>query len=148
MRKRKTQGSLKGKDSQKLTTKQSNPLLPSESQIQKSVLQFLKNRKDVLAIRLNNLPVPLKSGGFRPVAVRGIPDCHVDFLVNKVPVSVWVEFKAPKGKLSEYQKQFKSTIEDMGGFYEVIRSIDEMEDALTRINGVVSETIANAELKG
>lgn len=111
-----------------------------ESQIQKAVMTYLE-AKGISIIRLNNIPVPLKSGGFRPVAKRGLADAHVDLIVEGVPVSVWIEFKTEKGKLSSYQEEFRDSIHRYGGFYEVIRSIDDMEVAITNIKNEVSSRI-------
>ena len=109
-----------------------------ESSIQKAVLDWLKAKK-YLAVRLNNIPVPTKGGGFRPVAVRGLPDAHLDFPFLNIPVSVWIEFKTSQGKLSDHQKNFKDSIEAYNGFYCVIRSIDEMESYLEKIKLELTE---------
>ena len=68
-------------------------------------------------------------------------DCHVDLVVEGIPVSVWIEFKTEKGKLSSYQEEFRDSIHQYGGFYEVIRSIDDMEVAITNIKNEVSSRI-------
>ena len=123
---RKSRGSIQS------TRKRSIKLPIKESQIQKSVMAYLE-AKGISALRLNNIPVPLKSGGFRPVAKRGLADCHVDLVVEGIPVSVWIEFKTDKGKLSPHQEEFGDSIHRYGGFYEVIRSIDDMEMVITNI---------------
>ena len=127
-------------------TRQARPkrLKSSESIIQKAVLDWLK-ANGIFAVRLNNIPVPTKSGGFRPVAMRGLADCHVDYPVHNIPVSIWVEFKTEKGRLSEHQKEFKRLIEEQMGFYAVIRSIDEMEDYLKEVREAVSNRIKIAK---
>jgi|TARA_Y100000294_G_scaffold134576_1_gene127212 hypothetical protein len=62
-----------------------------------------------------------------------LADCHVDLVVEGIPVSVWIEFKTDKGKLSPHQEEFGDSIHRYGGFYEVIRSIDDMEMVITNI---------------
>ena len=127
-------------------TRQARPkrLKSSESIIQKAVLDWLK-ANGIFAVRLNNIPVPTKSGGFRPVAMRGLADCHIDYPVCTIPVSIWVEFKTEKGRLSEHQKEFKRLVEEQMGFYAVIRSIDEMEDYLKEVREAVSNRIKIAK---
>ena len=138
----KGKSSVKRRESSKIVTKVRSTKLPiKETQIQKSVMQYLEAKK-ISAIRLNNIPVPLKSGGFRPVAKRGLADCHVDLVIQGIPVSLWVEFKTEKGKLSPYQEEFRDSVHQYGGFYEVIRSIDDMEEAIAKINDEVCDRIS------
>ena len=113
-----------------------------ESTIQKAVLDWLKYN-NLLAVRLNNIPVPVKGGGFRPVAMKGLPDAHVDYPFLGVPISVWIEFKTSTGKLSEHQKNFKDKVESYGGFYCIVRSIDDMESYLDDIKKEVESRIKN-----
>ena len=100
-----------------------------ESDIQKTVLEWLSYKK-IFAIRLNNSPVPTKNGGFRPVSVKGLPDAHLELRVSGVPISVWIEFKTKKGKQSQHQVNFQEMVEDYGGFYYIVRSIEDMEKVL------------------
>tara|TARA_E500000331_G_scaffold186505_1_gene179484 strand:+ start:701 stop:1144 length:444 start_codon:yes stop_codon:yes gene_type:complete len=133
--------SEKKRTSSRVATRVRSTKLPiKESQIQKAVMKYLE-AKGISAIRLNNIPVPLKSGGFRPVARRGLADCHVDMVIAGIPVSIWVEFKTPTGRLSEHQKEFRDSVHQYGGFYEVIRSIDDMEEAIARINNEIRDRI-------
>lgn len=111
-----------------------------ESDIQRSVLDWLKAKR-IFAVRLNNAPVPTRDGRFRPVSMKGLPDCHVDYSVFSIPVSVWVEFKTPSGRLSEGQKLVKEAIEEFGGFYFIVRSIDDMEKALEQVTHEVSRRL-------
>ena len=119
-------------------------LSSSESIIQKSVIDWLK-ANGIFAVRLNNVPVPTKSGGFRPVAMRGLADCHVDYPVFNIPVSIWIEFKTEKGKLSEHQEAFRDNIEAHSGFYSVVRSIDDMEKTLQDVRDEIIARIENAK---
>jgi len=100
-----------------------------ESDIQKTVLEWL-SYNEIFAIRLNNIPVPTKNGGFRPVAVKGLPDAHLELRVSGVPVSVWIEFKTKKGKQSQNQIIFQKKVEDYGGFYYIVRSIEDIQKVL------------------
>lgn len=55
-------------------------------------------------------------------AFKGLPDI---FLVVKGKPIIAIEFKTEKGKLSEHQKTFEQKIEANGGFYFVIKSIED-----------------------
>ena len=41
--------------------------------------------------------------------------------------TVYIEVKAPKGKLSEWQMDFQADIEARGGLYVVARSVEDVE---------------------
>ena len=45
---------------------------------------------------------------------------------------IFVEVKTPKGRLGEYQRKFKRDIEEHGGIYLVVRSVEELEKALNK----------------
>ena len=57
-------------------------------------------------------------------------DIHATVMVNKIPVSVWLEVKTKKGRISANQKAFQESVEAAGGFYYVVRSIEDVEFAL------------------
>lgn len=118
-----------------------------EAQVQKAVLDWLRIQ-GYFAVRLNNIPTPTASGGFRPVAMRGLPDAHVDVVVDGLPISVWVEFKNEKGRLSPHQKSVKEAIGLYGGFYFVVRSIDEMEQAIKTVNHEVRGRLSSMTISG
>ena len=67
-------------------------------------------------------------------------DIHATVLVGDIPVSVWLEVKTAKGRISENQKLFSDTVNATGGFYYVVRSIDDVETAL---RDVTQRTIQN-----
>ncbi len=118
-----------------------------ETLIQKSVLDYLR-LSGYFAVRLNNIPTPLGDGKFRPVAMKGLPDAHVDIVVDGLPISVWIEFKNEKGRLSPNQKAVMEKIKTYGGFYFVIRSIDEMERAIKEVNHEVRERLHSMTFSG
>lgn len=99
-------------------------------------------------MRLNNIPTPTASGGFRPVAMKGLPDAHVDVVVEGLPISVWVEFKNEKGRLSPHQKSVMEAIGLYGGFYFVVRSIDEMEQAIQTVKHEVRGRLTSMTISG
>jgi len=43
----------------------------------------------------------------------------------------WIEFKAPKGVLSEYQEDFQAELNARYQYYWVIKSLDELLDKLS-----------------
>ena len=104
----------------------------TEAQIQKAILQWGAIKR-ILMHRINVIGTPLHKNGltvYRPSTNKGMADIHATVVVGGIPVSVWLEVKTKKGKLSANQKAFQESIEAAGGFYYVVRSIDDVEFAL------------------
>lgn len=57
-----------------------------------------------------------------------------DLTALKDGVTIYVEIKTPKGRLSEWQEIFKKDIEAHGGRYIVCRSIEDIYPVLTSIS--------------
>ena len=104
----------------------------TEAQIQKAILQWGQYKK-VLMHRINVIGTPLHKDGltvYRPSTNKGMADIHATLIVEGIPVSVWLEVKTKKGKLSANQKAFQESIEAAGGYYYVVRSIDDVDLAI------------------
>jgi hypothetical protein len=114
----------------------------TEAQIQKAILQWGQYKK-VLMHRINVIGTPLHKDGltvYRPSTNRGMADIHATVLVGNIPVSVWLEVKTKKGKLSANQKAFQESVTAAGGYYWVVRSIDDVEWAIAEVR---QETMQN-----
>ena len=104
----------------------------TEAQIQKAIMQWGQYKK-VLMHRINVIGTPLHKDGltvYRPSTNKGMADIHATIIVEGIPVSVWLEVKTKKVKLSANQKAFQESIEAAGGFYYVVKSIDDVELAI------------------
>ena len=113
----------------------------TEAQIQKAIMQWGQYKK-VLMHRINVIGTPLHKDGltvYRPSTKKGMADIHATLIVEGIPVSVWLEVKTKKGKLSANQKAFQESIEAAGGFYYVVRSIDDVNIALQQTRLIVWE---------
>ena len=114
----------------------------TEAQIQKAILQFGAYKK-ILMHRINVIGTPLHKAGktiYRPSTNKGMADIHATLIVGGIPVSVWLEVKTKKGRISENQKEFNEVIKSFGGFYYVVRSIEDVELALAEVR---QETLQN-----
>ena len=100
----------------------------SEANIQKTILDYGKI-KGIPMRRMNVIGTPTKDG-FRPAPNRGMADIHCEYFVAGLPISVWLECKTKRGKLSPSQRNFRDGVNHYGGFYFVVRSIDDVENAL------------------
>lgn len=54
---------------------------------------------------------------------KGIPD----LVAMREGRTVWIECKAPHGRLSDYQQAWLQDLEDHGGSYIVARSVEDVE---------------------
>jgi hypothetical protein len=108
----------------------------TEAQIQKSILQWAAAKR-ILMYRINVIGTPLHKKGvtvYRPSTNRGMADIHATVLVGKIPVSVWLEVKRKRGKLSMYQEAFRDSVQAAGGYYFLVRSIEDVELALAEVS--------------
>ena len=104
----------------------------TEAQIQKAIMQW-GGYKRILMHRINVIGTPLHKDGltvYRPSTNKGMADIHATVLVESIPVSVWLEVKTKRGKLSPNQKAFQESVESAGGYYYVVRSIDDVDLAI------------------
>ena len=114
----------------------------TEAQIQKTILQWGAYKK-ILMHRINVIGTPLHKAGktiYRPSTNKGMADIHATVMVGDIPVSVWLEVKTKKGRISANQRAFNDVITRAGGFYYVVRSIDDVELALAEVR---QKTIQN-----
>jgi hypothetical protein len=108
----------------------------TEAQIQKTILQWAAAKR-ILMFRINVIGTPLHKKGvtvYRPSTNKGMADIHCQVLVNNIPVSVWLEVKRKRGKLSMYQEAFKDSVQAAGGYYFLVRSIEDVELALAEVS--------------
>ena len=119
----------------------------TEAQIQKAILQWGTYKK-ILMHRINVIgtPVHKKDGstGYRPSTNAGMADIHATIMVEDIPVAVWLEVKTKTGKQSPKQKQFQDAVEAAGGYYFIVRSIDEVDESLRLVKQLTWEDLANA----
>ena len=102
-------------------------LKESEASIQKSILEWGKVMRIPMR-RMNVIGTPTKDG-FRPSPNKGMADIHCELIIAGIPVSVWLEVKNKRGKLSVSQETFREGVTSYGGFYFVVRSIEDVEKA-------------------
>ena len=113
-----------------------------EKDVLKTVVQYLE-LKNVPVTRLNNIGIPTESGGMRPVQIKGIPDLVVQFNVNDLPILVWIECKSTTGKQSLYQQIFEKNVNNFGGFYFIVRGVEDLEISLNSVVTNIKARIAN-----
>ena len=118
-----------------------------ESTIQKSILAW-GNAKRILMHRINVIGTPYVSNGktyYRPAQNTGMADILCTYLVENIPVNIWLEVKTKTGKLSASQIAFKDTIGKYKGYYYVVRSIEDVEKVLKEVEILTWENINKAK---
>jgi len=93
-----------------------------ESDIQKVIIEYLKIKR-IFHYRQNSGAFMTKSGGFmRASSVNGLPD----IVAIKDGRYIGIEVKTPKGKQSDAQKDIEREVTKAGGFYFIVRSLEDV----------------------
>ena len=112
--------------------------MPLEKDIQRECLQWLHLR-GILAWRSNQIPVPLKGGGFRRfTGLKGVSDIlgmytqivEQDGVKSPMGLILAIEVKQPKGKLSPEQTEFLQQVNEGGGIGLCVHSLDELIEGM------------------
>jgi hypothetical protein len=116
-----------------------------ESHIQKAILEYLAARH-IFALRMQTGASISEYGGKKRMIRYGVAGCadilafprfgllsgnlRNDGLSGGIPEPVWLEVKSDTGKQSELQRSFQEQVEREGHRYFVVRSIDDVIEAL------------------
>jgi hypothetical protein len=65
--------------------------------------------------------------------LKGMADITGFILVNSLPIAFFLEVKTERNKQSEDQIEFERVVKVNGGFYFIVRSIDDTKLALEKI---------------
>jgi penicillin-binding protein-related factor A (putative recombinase) len=99
-----------------------------ESDIQKSILDYLSLIPGCFVFRTNNIGVPLRDSSgktsFRPSPVKGLSDILCCFKGRFIALEV----KRPKGKVTQHQTRFLNQVKESGGVGAVVHSIEEVKE--------------------
>lgn len=106
---------------------------PKESEVQRAILDYLELR-GIFHYRNNSGAFKREDGHFYRFGAVGSPDivCVIKGYF------IGLEVKSPTGSQSADQKQFQSHLEKAGGFYFVVRSIDDAQRAFQHVEEVLS----------
>ena|SRR3990167_8183091 len=97
-------------------------LIEKESDIQYTILEYLRMKK-VFCYKSNNVGIfNKKTGSYIPSTVKGLPDiiCVID---GKY---IGIEVKSKIGKQSEDQKNFQKNLIKAGGMYILAKSVEDI----------------------
>lgn len=74
----------------------------------------------------------------------GMADLVAQYVFCGIPVLIFFEVKTPKGKQGKSQKQFEELVKRDGGFYFLVTSVQDAQDALSKIERFLSSKISQA----
>ena len=117
-----------------------------EKDIQKTILDWGGIRK-IPMHRINVIGTPYKKNGltyYRPAPNVGMADILATPVIENIPVCVWLEVKTSKGRQSVNQRRFEEKINKIKGHYYVVKSIEDVEKALTEVKVYTYENIIEA----
>lgn len=98
-----------------------------EREIQKKCLDWLLKEARFFAWRSNTTGVfDRELGFFRTGPKRGISD--IIAVAPPMGRIIGVEVKSATGRISEDQKNFKKNLEEAGGLYWLVRSLDDLKE--------------------
>ena len=106
-----------------------------ESKIQSAIVSYIRNVvKDCMVIAIPNGARRTPSG-YAANAVAGLtpgaPDLVVVLPEGRV---LWLEVKAPKGRVSENQVFVHERMNDLGHTIHIVRSIEEVRSIMDNLN--------------
>jgi len=104
-----------------------------EADVVRSIREWASYHPEVLLLRLQTQGIPTADGRMRPNDMRGAADFVLQYSCCDIPVCVWMEAKSSRGKLSDAQKTFQEQVLRRGGYYFVVRSVQDAEDALAEV---------------
>lgn len=74
----------------------------------------------------------------------GVADIQLKMLVARLPIDVQLEVKAPgNNDQSESQETFEADLQRFGGFYYVVRSVEDTTAALAEVRATVLQRITD-----
>lgn len=97
-----------------------------ESEIQKSIIQYLSYRKDTYYVRVGSGGIKTADGRYFKSGKKGCPDILICYKGR----FIGLEVKNEKGKQSEFQETAKKEIEKVGGKYYIVKDIDDVVEIL------------------
>lgn len=111
---------------------------PAEKDIEKGILHFLNYQVGCFAFKVDTQArFDPRLGTYRKLnslIMAGTPDIIACYSVDGIGVFLTFEVKTEKGRQSAHQKEFEEKLKTRAnGFYFVVRSIKDVENALSEV---------------
>lgn len=102
----------------------------SENQIQKSIIDYLSYKKNIYFFRAGSGAIKTEKGNFFKSGKAGCPDIVMSYYGQ----FVGLEVKTQTGKQRDTQIEAEKQIKKSGGFYYIVRSIDDVIASLKDVD--------------
>lgn len=111
----------------------------TEKQIETAILTYLNTLPECFAFKVNTMGVfdPVKKiyrKSNNRFAVNGVSDIIAQ---HKHIGTIFIEVKTPKGRQSDAQKLFEANVKSYNGCYLLVRSLDDVRQALLELQEAV-----------
>lgn len=103
-----------------------------ESDIQRTILDYLKAKR--IMHHRQNVGCQKIGSRFIRFGLSGLPDIAAVIKVKNVGVACGFEVKSLHGDQSRTQREYQVSIESQGGFYFLVRGIEEVEKAIAEVH--------------
>lgn len=110
-----------------------------ETDIQKLIIEWGRLVKGMSVWRIN-----VQGMRGRKSTNLGMADLVAQYVFCGIPVLIFFEVKTPKGRQGESQKQFEEIVKRDGGFYFLVTSVQDAQDALQKVERFLSSKISQA----
>ena len=104
-----------------------------EADVVKALKSWATLHPEVQLFRFHVGGVPTGKGSYRPHEHKGAADFVLQIFYMGMPLIAFYECKGSDGKLSDSQEAFRESVTAAGGYYFIIQSIQDAEDALESI---------------
>lgn len=112
-----------------------------EKDIESEILAILKKNPKLLVFKF---PRGQKSHSRKNTVTNsgnGVADIIVNMTHHGYCFTVYLEVKTKTGQLRDSQREFKSKIEKLGGFYFVVRSVNEALESLNAVRYELTKSL-------
>ena len=110
-----------------------NNFYEKEKDILKAItdyLSLLENQKKLYFVRVGSGGIKTEAGNWVRTGRPGCPDIIICLKCGEYGIMVGWEVKTEKGKLSSAQEKTKVDIENLGGYYFVIRNLEDSTQSI------------------
>lgn len=108
---------------------------PTETQIQSSILKWLKYQRGIKAIRVNTTGVPIRTKTGKLRLKKNEAKGMSDILAVYQGKAIFLEVKKPGGRVSKDQKSLLTEFANVGALCKVVYSLEEAISFINKIKG-------------
>lgn len=113
--------------------------LKSELELENEVLRWLNDQPNYFAFKFPRGQKSFSRKNTVKHSGDGVADIICNISINHFVFVVYLECKTIKGSLRASQKEFRDMIRSVGGYYSVIRSLEDVRNYLEHVEKDIIE---------